>query len=170
MLNLRAAITSIDAMMAKSGEGKEGAKSMGELAFYKGLIEEWIADHLAQLEKLKSTNDLYYFNEVLKSNKKYYGGVKTYDTACKAYDVFLSQGDSQSNLTEGKEFYYIIRLLSKQRSKILINRLKRFADEHEDSIYGKMAASLHSELEKNPNAPINLQKHRRLALGTVAEK
>jgi len=155
-----AALMAIDKFLAKCRDGKEDEHYVGALEFYKKLIEDWTAEHLSRLEKIKSTNDLYYLSKLLVSNKRIYQGIKSYDTAAKAYDAFLREKTSQDILTEGRKFYALIKAIGMKRSSAIIKNLKLFADNSPDTVYGKMAAAIHADLEKDPKAPINLQKYR----------
>jgi pimeloyl-ACP methyl ester carboxylesterase len=158
---LRSAMKAIDDLNSKIEAGKESDVYLAPLKSYKALINEWLSDHLKELETLKGFGDLVYFSNLLKSNEKSFKGLQEYDKFNEQYKVFLKEGTSKDNIIVGKKFYSIIKKMGGKRSKSTIKSLEKFSNEYSETPYGKFATLIMIDLSKDSNAPIDLSFIRR---------
>ena len=155
------ALKSIESMLAKcSGDKEEDRTRIAELTLYKKLIDDMVAEHLAALEAAKSTGDLYHLKELLDSKKKLFAGIAAYDEASREHRALLRQTSSLVLLREGRTFYSLIGQLDRMRHPSSVKVLKRFSDRCPDRIYGRMAARICEDLDRDLNAVIDPGKYR----------
>ena len=159
-LSLKTALSKIDSFIDKCESDKADKKYLVPLTNFKTIVTEWVNDHLAHLEEIKSSGDLYYFSSLIDSEKKIFRGISAYDTAISNHKQLLREKDSKENLKAGKKFYGLVDKLKRSRSKLSLSSLKKFSESSGENIYTKMSINLMDVLSKNKDATIDIESIR----------
>ena len=111
-------------------------------------IDSNVEAHIALIKKLDARGDLCGIYMNFQTQAKSYRGIPVYDELLAHYGEFFKKEENKESLKFGREFYGMMAQINKTKmvSTAMLDALKKFAQTHEGTPYGKAAQNAFEKL------------------------